>query len=118
MAVQAGVREARQAADQAMATLLMEQDQRAAAESQLVACQDNNAGLQEQLRHAVQAYGGAVPARDTLLVCSHTAMPSCYGWFANTTAARSCLWCTVHAPLHKCCRWLKMPWTYRSVPYL
>ena len=81
MAVQASVKETRQAAVEAGATLLLEQEQRAAADSQLAACQENNAGLQQQLSHAMEAYGCAAQANNALLVCLHIATPTCHSCF-------------------------------------
>lgn len=68
--VQAGVREARQAANEAMANLLMEQDQHAVTGSRLAASQDKCAGLQQQLGHALEALDGTLGANTARMVRS------------------------------------------------
>ena len=85
MALQSSVEEAKQAAVEAGAILQMEQERRAAAYSQLAACQDNNAGLQQQLSHAMEAYGCATQANNALLVCLHIATPTCHSCFDKAT---------------------------------
>lgn len=85
-AVQASAKEAKLVANETVAALRMEQEQLrdalhqsrqvevdadarcVAADKKLAACQETSAGLQQQLRHTMDAYGTALQAKNALEV--------------------------------------------------